>query len=62
VIDATQSRLDQAIVRLARSIAWRALGRDDTSATDREAIARLASLGIEAPGWVTIFTAAAGGG
>jgi class 3 adenylate cyclase/tetratricopeptide (TPR) repeat protein len=60
-IDATESRLDQAIVRLARAIAWRALGRDDTPAAEREANARLASLGIEARGWVTVFTAATGG-
>ncbi|MCJ7670437.1 MAG: tetratricopeptide repeat protein, partial [Acidimicrobiia bacterium] len=60
-IDATESRLDQAIVRLARSIAWRTLGRDDTAAAEREANARLASLGIEASGWVTVFAAAAGG-
>jgi len=59
-IDATESRLDQAIVRLARAHAWRALGRDDAEAAEHEANARLASLGIEAPGWVTVFTAATG--
>ncbi|MCJ7436963.1 MAG: tetratricopeptide repeat protein [Acidimicrobiia bacterium] len=59
-IDTTESRLDQAIVRLARAHAWRALGLDDAPAAEHEANARLASLGIEAPGWVTVFSAATG--
>ena len=59
-IDTTESRLDQAIVRLARAHAWRAMGRDDAEAAEHEANARLASLGIAARGWVTVFTAATG--
>jgi tetratricopeptide (TPR) repeat protein len=59
-IDSSESRLDQAIVRLARAHAWRALGREDTGDAEHEANARLASLGIEAQGWARVFTAAAG--
>lgn len=59
-VDTTEARLDQAIVRLARAHAWKALGRDDAAAAEHEARSRLASLGIEAPGWATIFTAATG--
>jgi hypothetical protein len=57
-IDASESRLDQAVVRLARAHAWRALGREDTGAAEHEANARLASLGIEASGWGRVFGAA----
>jgi len=59
-IDTTESRLDQAIVRLARAHAWKALGRGDAAAAEHEANARLTSLDIDAPGWVTVFTAATG--
>ncbi len=57
-IDSSESRLDQAIARLARAHAWRALGREDTGDAEHEARARLASLGIDASGWVTVFSAA----
>ena len=59
-IDTTESRLDQAIIRLARAHAWRALGRDDAEAAAHEANARLTSIGIEARGWITVFSAATG--
>ncbi len=60
-IDTTESRLDQAIVRLARAQAWRALGRDDASAAEHEANVRLASIGIDASGWSSVFAAASAG-
>jgi hypothetical protein len=58
--DATESRLDQAITRLARAHAWRALARSDADAAERDARARLENLGIGAPGWDRLFSLAAG--
>jgi tetratricopeptide (TPR) repeat protein len=58
--DATESRLDQAVTRLARGQAWRALGRDDADAADDDARGRLATMGIDGSGWVRLFSVAAG--
>ncbi len=59
-IDATESRLDQAIVQLARFHAWRALERDDTADAEREANARMEAIGAALSGWSTVFALAAG--
>lgn len=55
-MDDTESRLDQAIARLARSHAWTALGRDETDGGARKA---LAVLGHDLDGWDRMFTLAA---
>jgi tetratricopeptide (TPR) repeat protein len=57
--DATESRLDQAIVALARGRAWRALGRLDVEDAEREANARLEAIGAPLTGWSTVFSLAA---
>jgi tetratricopeptide (TPR) repeat protein len=62
IADRTDSRLDQAIARLARARAWEAMGRADADEAAHEAAARLESLGLDAPGWNTAFTLAATGG
>jgi tetratricopeptide (TPR) repeat protein len=62
IADRTDSRLDQAVARLARAQAWKAMGRDDADEAAREAAARLEGLGLEVPGWRTAFTMAATGG
>ena len=58
--DATESRLDQAIARLARAHAWRALGRADADTAWAEAQDRLTAIGVTAAGWSRVFSAAAG--
>jgi hypothetical protein len=55
-MDDTESRLDQAIARLARSHAWTALGRDDTDGGARKT---LAVLGRDLDGWDRMFQLAA---
>jgi hypothetical protein len=60
--DLTESRLDQAIVRLARAHAWRALGRDDAEEAFQDARSRLAAVGTEALGWERVFVMASGAG
>jgi DNA repair protein RadC len=57
--DATESRLDQAIVHLARSEAWRALERSDANDAEREANTRIEAIGTPLTGWRTIFSVAA---
>lgn len=61
IADRSESRLDQALARLARARAWAALGRTDTGDTQREAAARLESLGLEATTWDRVFRLAAAG-
>jgi class 3 adenylate cyclase/tetratricopeptide (TPR) repeat protein len=56
--DGTESRLDQALVRLARAHAWRALGREDADDATRDAETRLAAMGTTAPGWDRVFSLA----
>jgi tetratricopeptide (TPR) repeat protein len=58
--DTTEARLDQAVTRLARAHAWRALGRRDADEAARDAQARLDAIGITAPGWDRLFSLAAG--
>ncbi|HUF83752.1 MAG TPA: adenylate/guanylate cyclase domain-containing protein, partial [Acidimicrobiia bacterium] len=62
IADRTDSRLDQAIARLARARAWEEMGRADADEAAREAAARLEGLGFEASGWDTAFRLAASGG
>jgi tetratricopeptide (TPR) repeat protein len=57
--DATESRLDQAIVHLARSEAWRALERSDADDAEREANTRIEAIGTPLTGWRTVFSVAA---
>jgi class 3 adenylate cyclase/tetratricopeptide (TPR) repeat protein len=56
--DGTESRLDQALVRLARAHAWRALGREDADAASRDAESRLHSMGTSSAGWARVFSLA----
>jgi len=60
-VDAGESRLDQAVARLARAVATETAGAADAPAARREAGTRLDALGIEAPGWETAFALAARG-
>ncbi|MGH9032327.1 MAG: ATP-binding protein, partial [Acidimicrobiia bacterium] len=62
IADRTESRLDQAVARLARARAWAAMGRSDTGDAEHEADARLEALGIDATGWDTVFRMAIAGG
>jgi hypothetical protein len=57
--DATESRLDQAVARLARLQAWRSLGRPDQVDAERDMSARLQSIGAELSGWARAFERAA---
>jgi hypothetical protein len=59
--DATESRLDQAIVHLARARARRALDRPDASDAEAEAQSRRAAMGLDLRGWDAVFTRAARG-
>jgi class 3 adenylate cyclase/tetratricopeptide (TPR) repeat protein len=58
--DATGSRLDQALARLARASALLAVGRTEGRASRAEAERLLARLHIPAAGWDRVFTLAAG--
>ncbi|HSO96679.1 MAG TPA: adenylate/guanylate cyclase domain-containing protein [Acidimicrobiia bacterium] len=58
--DRTQSRLDQAVTRLARAHAWRALDHRDADDAAHEAQAHLDAIGITAAGWDRCFSLAAG--
>jgi tetratricopeptide (TPR) repeat protein len=60
IADATESRLDQAIVAVARAEAWRALERPDADDAEREANLRKEAIGTPMPGWHTAFSLAAG--
>jgi len=57
--DATESRLDQAIARVARAHALRALGHDEAESAEREANRRLEAIGTAGTGWVRAFKMAA---
>ena len=58
--DATEARLDQAIARLARAHAAARLGWPDAEEAMRDARARLEAIGVGAPGWSRLFSAATG--
>jgi class 3 adenylate cyclase/tetratricopeptide (TPR) repeat protein len=58
--DATESRLDQAITRLARARAWRILDHPDADTAAGDARARLDAIGLTASGWDQLFSLAAG--
>ena len=59
--DATESKLDQAIARLARARAWRALDRPDAETAEADARGRCRSVGVDLGGWDAVFTRAARG-
>jgi class 3 adenylate cyclase/tetratricopeptide (TPR) repeat protein len=61
IVDASESRLDQAVTRLARAVAWEAIGAPDAPVARHEAVTRLDALGIDAAGWETAFGLAAHG-
>lgn len=60
-VDATEDRLTQALVRLARSRALEHLGRESSRAAVDEATQRFDALGVEPYGWETAFSAALSG-
>ncbi len=60
LIDATDSRLSQAIVRLARAVGHEALEAPDAAALWSEAEVAIAQLGARPSGWETAFRLAAG--
>jgi tetratricopeptide (TPR) repeat protein len=60
VVDDTEARLDQAIVRVARARAFTALGRPDAEEAEADAAAALAALGHDLWGWDRLFSLAAG--
>jgi tetratricopeptide (TPR) repeat protein len=61
IADRSDSLLDQAVTRLARLVAWEAMGRDDIDWARDEAQSRFELLGASAPGWETAFRLAATG-
>ena len=58
--DATDSRLSQTVVRLARAIGHESLDVPDTAALQSEAEVAIAQLGARPSGWETAFRLAAG--
>ena len=59
-VDATEAKLDQAIVRLARTRAFAALGHPDAADAEAETTAAIAALGHDLSGWDRLFSRAAG--
>jgi class 3 adenylate cyclase/tetratricopeptide (TPR) repeat protein len=57
--DATESALDQAIVRMARLQAWRVLQRREAIDAERDLHARLEGLGVPLTGWERAFAVTA---
>jgi hypothetical protein len=55
-IDATDSRMSQAVVRLAHGVALEALGSPDGTAVRQDAEGRFADLDLDSRGWATVFT------
>jgi tetratricopeptide (TPR) repeat protein len=62
IADRSDSRLDQAVARLARARAWEAMARPDADDASREAAARLDALDLQSPGWDNVFKLAASAG
>ncbi|HEX4778144.1 MAG TPA: hypothetical protein VFW74_15305, partial [Acidimicrobiia bacterium] len=60
IADGTESRLEQAITRLARAHVLAAVAPEDAPGAAAEADAYLGTLGIDAPGWRRAFALAAG--
>ncbi|WP_419842236.1 adenylate/guanylate cyclase domain-containing protein [Candidatus Poriferisodalis sp.] len=58
--DATDSRLSQAVVRLARAVGHEAFGEPNAAALRAEAEVAIAQLGVRPGGWETAFLLAAG--
>ncbi|MSO79524.1 MAG: hypothetical protein EXQ79_07935 [Acidimicrobiia bacterium] len=58
IVDETEARLDQAIVRLARARAFTALGRPDAEEAEADSAAALAALGHDLWGWDRLFSLA----
>ncbi|MCP3938672.1 MAG: AAA family ATPase [Actinomycetia bacterium] len=55
IIDATESRLSQAVVRLGRAIAYETLGHADASEARAEADSHMDALGVALTGWENLF-------
>ena len=60
IADATQSRLEQAVTRLARISVLERIGARDALIARDDAQQRLNEIGIEATGWRRAFALAAG--
>jgi class 3 adenylate cyclase/tetratricopeptide (TPR) repeat protein len=60
-IDATDSRMSQAVVRMARAVGAQVLGLAEAEAHGDEATVALAELGVDGGGWSTLFGAVAHG-
>ncbi len=60
LVDTTESRLDRAVMRLARAWTWQALGRSDAAAARADALSRLEAIGLGTTGWDRLFREAAG--
>lgn len=58
MIDETESRLSQAVVRLARSIAFRAVGHPEAARYEERVTRTLESLESDLAGWRVLFHAA----
>ena len=57
MIDDTESRLSQAVVRLARAMAYRALGHPDAARMEERVARSMESLEVELEGWRVVFAA-----
>lgn len=59
-VDATESRLSQALARLARAVAYEVIGDSQADAYHLEAGSLLADIGVEPDGWEDAFRVAVG--
>ncbi|MFT5531193.1 MAG: class 3 adenylate cyclase/tetratricopeptide (TPR) repeat protein [Candidatus Poriferisodalaceae bacterium] len=59
-VDATESVMSQAVVRLARAVAYETMGDVNADAYRLEASSLLADMGVEVPGWERAFRIASG--
>ena len=59
-VDATESVMSQAVVRLARAVAYETMGDVNADAYRLEASSLLADMGVAVPGWERAFRIASG--
>jgi tetratricopeptide (TPR) repeat protein len=61
VVDATEARLDQLVVRTARAALWRAFEREEAPVAEADAHMRAEDIGLDPVGWRALFARMTGG-